>query len=122
MHLSIHHHRIKHAVFNSELQVVRNFAFPDHKISYIGRTAYRAILPTKDILSIPDFPDAVTFWHGPTDWVYTCNLNGGNYEITVNAVEPTDASRVSWGEKATLEEFRRPWKVSSLFNFGKHGD
>ncbi|CRG88311.1 UNC93-like protein C922,05c [Talaromyces islandicus] len=90
--------------------VVRKFAFPDHKISYIGRTAYRAILPAEDILSIPNFPDAVTFWHGPTDWVYTCNLNGGKYEITVNAVEPADNARVSWGEKATLEEFRRPWK------------
>ncbi|OKL63795.1 hypothetical protein UA08_00756 [Talaromyces atroroseus] len=92
------------------LSVVRAFAFPEHKISYIGRTAYRGIVPTAEILSIPNFPDGVTFWHGPTDWVYTCNLNGGNYEITVNAKESADVARVSWGEKATLEEFQRPWK------------
>lgn len=69
-------------------------------------------MPTEEILSIPNFPDAVTFWHGPSDWVYTCNLNGGVYEITVNADESEEVARVSWGEKATLEEFRRPWKVS----------
>ncbi|GAM43120.1 monoxygenase [Talaromyces pinophilus] len=90
--------------------VVRSFAFPDHKISYTGRTAYRGLVPTEEILSIPNFPDAVTFWHGPSDWVYTCNLNGGVYEITVNADESEEVARVSWGEKATLEEFRRPWK------------
>ncbi|EED17187.1 monoxygenase, putative [Talaromyces stipitatus ATCC 10500] len=90
--------------------VVRSFAFPDHKIAYTGRTAYRGLVPTEKILSIPNFPDAVTFWHGPSDWVYTCNLNGGIYEITVNANESADVARVSWGEQATLEEFRRPWK------------
>ncbi|RAO69467.1 uncharacterized protein BHQ10_005479 [Talaromyces amestolkiae] len=90
--------------------VVRSFAFPDHKIAYTGRTAYRGLVPTEKILSIPNFPDAVTFWHGPSDWVYTCNLNGGIYEITVNADETEEVAKVSWGEKATLEEFKRPWK------------
>ncbi|BAE54612.1 unnamed protein product [Aspergillus oryzae RIB40] len=46
--------------------VVRQFSFPDHRISYTGTTAFRALVNADDILSIPNFPDAVTFWHGPT--------------------------------------------------------
>ncbi|KAL3494742.1 hypothetical protein BJX62DRAFT_247111 [Aspergillus germanicus] len=90
--------------------VVRQFAFPEHKIAYTGRTAYRSLIPTENILAIPGFPDAVTFWHGPRDWVYTCNLRRGVYELTCNADVPNDEGRVSWGEEASLEEFRRPWK------------
>lgn len=91
--------------------VIRQFAFPEHKIVYTGRTAYRGLIPTEKILAIPGFPDAVTFWHGPRDWVYTCNLRRGVYELTCNADVPNDEGRVSWGEEASLGEFRRPWKV-----------
>ncbi|KAL2841588.1 hypothetical protein BJY01DRAFT_249515 [Aspergillus pseudoustus] len=90
--------------------VVRQFAFPEHRIGYTGRTAYRGLIPTDKILAIPGFPDAVTFWHGPRDWVYTCNLRHGVYELTCNADVPNEEKRVSWGEPAGLEEFRRPWK------------
>jgi salicylate hydroxylase len=90
---------------------VRQFAFPEHKIAYTGRTAYRGLIPTENILAIPGFPDAVTFWHGPRDWVYTCNLRRGVHELTCNADVPNDEGRVRWEEEASLEEFRRPWKV-----------
>ncbi|CEN62809.1 hypothetical protein ASPCAL09438 [Aspergillus calidoustus] len=76
----------------------------------IGADAYRGLIPTEKIPAIPGFPDAVTFWHGPRDWVYTCNLRHGVYELTCNADVPNDGGRVSWGEEASLEEFRRPWK------------
>ncbi|KAL4791726.1 monooxygenase [Aspergillus venezuelensis] len=90
--------------------VVRSFAFPDYKLMYTGKTTYRGLIPSDKLLSIPGFPDAATFWHGPKDWVYTCNLRHGLYELTCMAGVPNDGDRVSWGEMATDEEFRRPWK------------
>ncbi|CAI7674845.1 unnamed protein product [Penicillium discolor] len=90
--------------------VVRSFAFPDHRIGYTGRTAYRALVDADKILRIPNFPDAVTFWHGPKDWVYTCNLNNNIYEVTTMAEVSGEIAKVSWGEDATLEELRKPYK------------
>ncbi|KAL1989246.1 hypothetical protein VTN96DRAFT_8 [Rasamsonia emersonii] len=40
--------------------VVRNFAFPDHRISYTGKTAYRVVVREEDIAPL-NIPDAVTF-------------------------------------------------------------
>ncbi|KAE8166062.1 monooxygenase [Aspergillus tamarii] len=85
--------------------VVRQFAFPDHRISYTGTTAFRALVNADDILSIPNFPDAVTFWHGPTRWVYTCNLNRGIYEVTARTDIPETGETVSWGQDARPDEF-----------------
>ncbi|KAL4786124.1 hypothetical protein BJX76DRAFT_143639 [Aspergillus varians] len=90
--------------------VVRQFAFPEYKLAYTGKTAFRGVIPAERLLSIPGFPDAVTFWHGPREWVYTCNLRHGLYELTCMAGVPDNGERVSWGEKAGDEEFRRPWK------------
>ncbi|KAL2820776.1 hypothetical protein BJX63DRAFT_418392 [Aspergillus granulosus] len=90
--------------------VVRQYAFPEYKLGYTGRTAYRGLIPAEKILALPGFPDAVTFWHGPRDWLYTCNLRHGAYELTCNADVPNEEGTVSWGEKASLEEFKRPWK------------
>ncbi|KAB8259399.1 monooxygenase [Aspergillus pseudonomiae] len=85
--------------------VVRQFSFPDHHIGYTGTTAFRALVNASDILSIPNFPDAVTFWHGPTRWVYTCNLNKGIYEVTARTDLPETRQTVSWGQDASAEEF-----------------
>ncbi|OGM48972.1 hypothetical protein ABOM_003137 [Aspergillus bombycis] len=85
--------------------VVRQFSFPDHRIGYTGTTAFRALVNAKDILSIPSFPDAVTFWHGPTRWVYTCNLNKGIYEVTARTDLPETRETVSWGQDASPDEF-----------------
>ncbi|KAL5342277.1 hypothetical protein BJX70DRAFT_394870 [Aspergillus crustosus] len=92
--------------------VVRSFAFPDYQLAYIGKTAYRGLIPAEKLLSIPGFPDAVTFWHGPREWVYTCNLRQGWYELTCMANVPDEGEKrkVSWGEGLSLEEFRKPWK------------
>ncbi|KAL4899544.1 hypothetical protein BDW74DRAFT_183651 [Aspergillus multicolor] len=89
---------------------VRQFAFPDYGLLYTGKTAYRGLIPAEKLLAFDGFPDAVTFWHGPNEWVYTCNLRHGLYELTcMAAVEKPESE--SWGEKVVQrEEFMRPWK------------
>ncbi|PLB54078.1 FAD/NAD(P)-binding domain-containing protein [Aspergillus steynii IBT 23096] len=86
--------------------VVRKHAFPDHRISYTGTTAYRGLVNTQEILSIKGFHDAVTFWHGPTRWVYTCNLNNNIYEVTARTDLPEDENTVSWGQDANIDDIR----------------
>ncbi|KAF2712172.1 salicylate hydroxylase [Pleomassaria siparia CBS 279.74] len=100
--------------------MVRNHAFPEHKISYTGRTVYRTLLPTDLARRVSGLPvDAVIFWHAPKgQWVYTCNLGGGVYELTVMTNEPltdTEQQCVSWGEDAEVgsmsshfKNFHRP--------------
>ncbi|PYH95587.1 FAD/NAD(P)-binding domain-containing protein [Aspergillus ellipticus CBS 707.79] len=90
--------------------VVRQFIYPDHTLKYMGMTAYRALADANDILSIPDFPDAVTFWHGPADRFYTCNLNNNVYEIAARVPQTADAAPVSWGQDANVEEFKWRYK------------
>ncbi|RDW76583.1 FAD-dependent oxidoreductase [Aspergillus mulundensis] len=75
-----------------------------------GKTAYRGLIPAEKLLGIEGFPDAVTFWHGPSEWVYTCNLRHGLYELTCMAGVSKPESE-EWGEKVVRrEEFMRPWK------------
>ncbi|KAF8854899.1 hypothetical protein BDZ45DRAFT_706354 [Acephala macrosclerotiorum] len=75
--------------------VVRNFAFPDHQISYIGRTSYRTVITTEEIATIDGVPDAL----------YTCPLGDGKFEITTMTPELTsEKEKVSWGQDATIEE------------------
>lgn len=42
--------------------------------------------------------------------MYTCNLNNNIYEVTVRTPLPPGTKTVSWGQAATLEELRRPFK------------
>ncbi|KAL5049789.1 hypothetical protein BDW71DRAFT_204482 [Aspergillus fruticulosus] len=94
--------------------VVRQFAFPEHELLYTGKTAYRGLIPAEKLLAINGFPDAVTFWHGPGDWVYTCNLRHGLYELTCMAGVPEPENK-SWGARVVeREEFMRPWKDFGL--------
>ncbi|KAL6230785.1 hypothetical protein BDW75DRAFT_234150 [Aspergillus navahoensis] len=90
--------------------VVRQFAFPEHKLLYTGKIAYRGLISTERLLAINGFPDAVTFWHGPSNWVYTCNLRHGLYELTCMAEVPEPENK-GWGERVVeRDEFMRPWK------------
>lgn len=94
--------------------MVRNFAFPDHQISYIGRTSYRTVITAKEIAKIDGVPDAVTFWHGPNSWLYTCPLGDGKFEITTMTPEPaSEKEKASWGQDATIEENLRHFQVRS---------
>ncbi|KAN0102110.1 FAD/NAD(P)-binding domain containing protein [Hyaloscypha variabilis] len=93
--------------------VVRSFAFPDHKIGYTGRTAYRTIVTPADISTVPGVPDAVTFWHGPHSWLYTCALGANRYEITTmtrDVAEQSEKEMVSWGQGATTKQMTDNFK------------
>ncbi|TVY93395.1 Salicylate hydroxylase [Lachnellula willkommii] len=91
--------------------VVRNFAFPDHRVGYTGKTSYRTILSTQEIAKVGGVPDAVTFWHGPNSWLYTCPLGNGQFEVTTMTSEPDlQYDKVSWGQVATVEENARHFR------------
>ncbi|GKZ37426.1 hypothetical protein AbraIFM66950_008976 [Aspergillus brasiliensis] len=90
--------------------VVRQFAHPEHRLKYIGTTAYRALANADEILNIPGIPDSVTFWHGPADRLYTCNLNNNVYEIAARVPQTADTAPVSWGQDASVEEFSWRYK------------
>ncbi|KIW10691.1 hypothetical protein PV08_11655 [Exophiala spinifera] len=86
--------------------VARSFAFPDHRISYTGKKAFRSLVTYEEMASIPDVPrDAVTFWHGPHAWLYTCPLGDNVYEITTMVTEHDESeSQVSWGQEASFDQ------------------
>ncbi|TVY51379.1 Salicylate hydroxylase [Lachnellula cervina] len=91
--------------------VVRNFAFPDHRVGYTGKTSYRTIVSTEEIAKVNGVPDAVTFWHGPSSWLYTCPLGNGQFEVTTMTSEPDlQYEKVSWGQDATVEENAKHFK------------
>ncbi|RDW74951.1 hypothetical protein BP6252_06093 [Coleophoma cylindrospora] len=91
--------------------VVRDFAFPNHSVRYIGRTSYRTVVTSDEIATVEGVPDAVTFWHGPSCWMYTCNLGDGKFEITTNTSEPSnEKEKVSWGQEATVEDNAKHFK------------
>ncbi|PMD42169.1 FAD/NAD(P)-binding domain-containing protein [Hyaloscypha variabilis F] len=93
--------------------VVRSFAFPDHKIGYIGRTAYRTIVTPADIATVPGVPDAVIFWHDPHSWLYTCALGANRYEITTmtrDMAKQSEKEKVSWEQNATTEQMADNFK------------
>lgn len=55
--------------------------------------------------TIPNVPNAVTFWQGPHSWLYTCPLGSNTYEITTMVTEPDPReSQVSWGQDATVDQ------------------
>ncbi|KAK4543550.1 hypothetical protein LTR36_005445 [Oleoguttula mirabilis] len=94
--------------------VVRKSMFPDHTVSYVGRTAYRAVVTSGEIATVPDVPDAVTFWHGPNSWLYTCPLGDNKFEITTITREPAALKeKVSWGLDADLEDNARHFEEFS---------
>ncbi|KAL5002640.1 monooxygenase [Aspergillus recurvatus] len=112
LHFSNNHTEIVDFLIGADgvRSVVRQFAFPEYKLFYTGKTAYRGLILAERLLAIDGFPDAVTFWHGPGDWVYTCNLRHGLYELTCMAGVPEPENK-SWGERVVeREEFMRPWK------------
>ncbi|KAK6390595.1 hypothetical protein LTR65_005466 [Meristemomyces frigidus] len=98
--------------------VVRKSMFPDHTVSYVGRTAYRAVVTSGEIATVPDVPDAVTFWHGPNSWLYTCPLGDNKFEITTITREPAALKeKVSWGLDADLEDNARHFEEMPLTHF-----
>ncbi|KAK4685492.1 microfibrillar-associated protein 1, partial [Tremellales sp. Uapishka_1] len=86
-------------------QVVRQHAFPEHRLSYTGKVAYRTLIPASKVAHIPDLPQASCFWHTPTTHVYTCFLDNGLFEIATRAIESEEhGAKVSWGQVAQKEQ------------------
>ncbi|WVF67004.1 hypothetical protein IAT40_001747 [Kwoniella sp. CBS 6097] len=80
--------------------VVRQHSFPDHKLSYTGKVAYRTLIPQTAVGHIPDLPKASTFWHTKDIHVYTDFLDNGLFEIATRAFESDEeGNKVSWGHK-----------------------
>ena len=95
-------------------KVVRKNAFPNHQVGYIGKTVYRTILTLDEIATVPGIPDAVTFWHGPEAWLYTCPLGDNKFEITAMTTDPAEQAekeKVSWGQAATTKQMTDKFKV-----------
>ncbi|WWD21420.1 hypothetical protein CI109_105905 [Kwoniella shandongensis] len=85
--------------------VTRSYAFPDHKLSYTGKTAYRILIPQSAVAHIPDIPQGSCFWHTKATHVYTNPLDNGLFEIATRAVIPdTDGTKTSWGQEVSKEE------------------
>ncbi|WWC97646.1 hypothetical protein V866_004530 [Kwoniella sp. B9012] len=80
--------------------VVRQHAFPEHKLSYTGKVAYRTLIPQSAVAHIPNIPQSACFWHTRNTHVYTDPLDNGLFEIATRADEPEEeVSKVSWGQK-----------------------
>ncbi|KAL7419271.1 hypothetical protein Q5752_006108 [Cryptotrichosporon argae] len=78
---------------------VRQYAFPEHKLAYTGKVAYRVIIPADKVAHVADVPAGACFWHTPTTHVYTNPLEGGLFELATRASEPDEhGQKVSWGQ------------------------
>ncbi|KAI1777189.1 FAD/NAD(P)-binding domain-containing protein [Hypoxylon cercidicola] len=90
---------------------VRRFAFPEHRITFTGSTAYRTVVKLDEAKKISDIPQAAQFWHG-TDakWIYTCPLPGNDFEVTGKVKDPSGGGeRASWGRAAPAEAFAQAY-------------
>ncbi|GAD94124.1 monooxygenase, putative [Paecilomyces variotii No. 5] len=94
--------------------VVREHAFPDHKIKFTGTTIWRALIPKSSISYIPDVSESTSWWHGPSGHAYFSPVDDGSetspedekFEISVRYVvnpETDKERRFSWGIPATNE-------------------
>ncbi|OCF43458.1 salicylate hydroxylase [Kwoniella heveanensis CBS 569] len=85
--------------------VVRQQSFPEHKLSYTGKVAYRTLIPQSAVAHIPHLPRASTFWHTKDTHVYTDFLDNGLFEIATRAFESDEeGNKVSWGHKVPREK------------------
>ncbi|WWC90250.1 uncharacterized protein L201_005183 [Kwoniella dendrophila CBS 6074] len=84
---------------------VRQYAFPDHKLSYTGKVAYRTLIPQSAVAHIPGIPQSSAFWHTKDTHVYTDPLDNGLFEIATRAIEPEEqVKKVSWGQKVNKSQ------------------
>ncbi|KAL1695647.1 hypothetical protein GGG16DRAFT_99567 [Schizophyllum commune] len=86
--------------------VVRQHAFPTHKLKYTGKVAYRVLIPQEKVAHLlPDIPPASCFWHTRRNYIYTNVLDNGLFEIATRAEEPEEhGTKVSWGQTVPKEQ------------------
>ena len=90
---------------------VRQHAFPEHKISYTGKVAYRTLIPLEKVAHIDGLPEASTFWHTKETHVYTAKLDSGLLEIATRASESEEeGNKVSWGQKVSKDKVVRHYR------------
>jgi salicylate hydroxylase len=78
--------------------VVRGHMFPEHKLTYTGKVAFRVLVSQDRVDHIPGIPHSATFWHTPDTHVYTDPLDNGLFEIATRAIESEEhGAKVSWG-------------------------
>ncbi|WRT63140.1 uncharacterized protein IL334_000043 [Kwoniella shivajii] len=84
---------------------VRKHSFPDHKLSYTGKVAYRTLIPQSAVAHIPNIPKSSCFWHAKDTHVYTDPLDNGLFEIATRASETEESvKKVSWGQKIKRDQ------------------
>ncbi|KAJ9226734.1 hypothetical protein DTO027B5_1930 [Paecilomyces variotii] len=94
--------------------VVREHAFPDHKIKFTGTTVWRVLIPRSSISHIPGVSESTSWWHGPSGHAYFSPVDDPSetapedekFEISVRYVvdpEIDKERRSSWGIPATNE-------------------
>ncbi|WVQ94358.1 hypothetical protein IAU59_001437 [Kwoniella sp. CBS 9459] len=82
-----------------------DYAFPEHRLSYTGKVAYRILIPQEDVAHISGIPQGSCFWHTKNTHVYTNPLDNGLFEIATRAPIPDpDGTKVSWGTEVPKEE------------------
>lgn len=93
-------------------QAVRRQAFPSHDLSFSGMVAFRTLVPL-DLVShiLPDLPDATIFYHGAESTIFTTEVGGGKFELSLRAKVP-EQGQVSWGQTVKKSEFLPYFKVS----------
>ncbi|KAI0761074.1 FAD/NAD-P-binding domain-containing protein [Trametes elegans] len=86
--------------------VVRQYAFPNHKLKYTGKVAYRVLIPQEKVAHLlPDIPPASCFWHTRDTHIYTNPLDNGLFEIATRALESEEhGTKVSWGQTVPKEQ------------------
>lgn len=87
-------------------QVVRQHAFPDHKLTYTGKVAFRVLIPQSAVAHIPGISElrGAAFWHTKKTHVYTNPLDNGLFEIATRAiVDDEEGNKVSWGQVVPRE-------------------
>ena len=87
--------------------MVRQYAFPDHKLSYTGKVAFRRLIPQASLSHIKGIESfkGSCFWHTKTTHVYTNPLDNGLFEIATRALMSDEVgSKVSWGQEIRREE------------------
>ncbi|OWT37740.1 salicylate hydroxylase [Cryptococcus neoformans Bt1] len=91
--------------------VVRQYAYPEHRLSYTGKVAYRTLIPQSKIAHIANIPHAATFWHTAKSHVYTDRLDNGLFEIATRAIESEEhGNKVSWGQKVSRDRVIHHYK------------
>ena len=87
------------------VQAVRQYAFPDHKLKYTGKVAYRVLIPQSKVAHIRDIPAGSCFWHTADTHVYTNPLDNGLFEIATRAFATEEhGAKVSWGQVVPKED------------------